>query len=108
MTIRLMYEKKEYTLEIPRKVAERLERNGFKVEDISDGKVLTTVPTLWAAAFATHHPTLKQAKIDAIYAAQNHKTELIAALVEMYQASALSLLDEPENEEENPTWTVDK
>ena len=49
---------------------------------------------------------MKRDVIDNIYARMNHKDELIAALVEMYNDPLLSLLDEPEQEgnEGNLNW----
>ena len=66
----------------------------------------TLLPALFAGAFLAHHRFVKRDVIDSIYARMNHKDELIAALVEMYNDSLLSLLDEPEQEgnEGNLSW----
>ena len=67
---------------------------------------MTLLPALFAGAFLAHHRFVKRDVIDNIYARMNHKDELIAALVEMYNDPLLSLLDEPEQEgnEGNLNW----
>ena len=88
-----------YTLEYTRKTVEAMEKNGFVAADV-ERKPMTLLPALFAGAFLAHH------RIDSIYARMNHKDELIAALVEMYNDPLLSLLDEPEQEgnEGNLSW----
>ena len=90
-----------YTLEYTRKTVEAMEKNGFVAADVERKPM-----TLFAAAFLAHHRFVKRDVIDGIYARMNHKDELIAALVEMYNDPLLSLLDEPEQEgnEGNLSW----
>ena len=84
-----------YTLEYTRKTVEAMEKNGFVAADV-ERKPMTLLPALFAGAFLAHHRFVKRDVIDNIYARMNHKDELIAALVEMYNDPLLSLLDEPE------------
>ena len=94
-----------YTLEYTRKTVEAMEKNGFVAADV-ERKPMTLLPALFAGAFLAHHRFVKRDVIDSIYARMNHKDELIAALVEMYNDPLLSLLDEPEQEgnEGNLSW----
>lgn len=94
-----------YTLEYTRKTVEAMEKNGFVAADV-ERKPMTLLPALFAGAFLAHHRFVKRDVIDNIYARMNHKDELIAALVEMYNDPLLSLLDEPEQEgnEGNLSW----
>ena len=94
-----------YTLEYTRKTVEAMEKNGSVAADV-ERKPMTLLPALFAGAFLAHHRFVKRDVIDSIYARMNHKDELIAALVEMYNDPLLSLLDEPEQEgnEGNLSW----
>ena len=94
-----------YTLEYTRKTVEMMEKNGFVTDDVQR-KPMTMLPALFAGAFLAHHRFMKRDVIESIYARMNHKDELIAALVEMYNEPLLSLLDEPEqgDSEGNLSW----
>lgn len=95
-----------YTLEYTRKSVEMMEKSGFVAADI-ERKPMTTFPALFAGAFLAHHRFLKRDVIDSIYSRMNHKDELISALVEMYNEPLLSLLDEPEQQDDekgNLSW----
>ena len=94
-----------YTLEYTRKTVEMMEKSGFVADDVQR-KPMTLLPALFAGAFLAHHRFVKRDVIDSICARMNHKDELIAALVEMYNDPLLSLLDEPEQEgnEGNLSW----
>ena len=94
-----------YTLEYTRKTVEMMEKNGFVTDDVQR-KPMTMLPALFAGAFLAHHRSVKRDVIDSIYARLNHKDELISALVEMYNEPLLSLLDEPEQDDNggNLNW----
>ena len=89
-----------YTLEYTRKSVEMMEKSGFVAEEV-ERKPMTMLPALFAGAFLAHHRFVKRDVIDNIYARLTHKDELISALVEMYNEPLLSLLDEPEQQEDN-------
>lgn len=95
-----------YTLEYTRKAVESMERQGFVASDVSS-KPMTCLPTLFAGAFFAHHRFVKRDVIDRIYAGLSHKEELLGKLVDMYNDPIMSLLDEPVESPENPTWTAD-
>lgn len=95
-----------YTLEYTRKSVESMERQGFVAQEVQT-KPMTCLPTLFAGAFQAHHRFVKRDVIDSIYAGLPRKDELLGKLVEMYNEPIMSLLEEPAESEENPTWTVD-
>ena len=99
------YEGKEYTLEFTRKTVEIMERNGFNVEEIRTKPILT-LPTLFAGAFLANHRYVKHDVIEAIYALLPNKTELIGKLAEMYNEPIAALVEEPEENAGNLTWTA--
>lgn len=95
-----------YTLEYTRKTVEAMEKNGFVAEDVQR-KPMTMLPALFAGAFMANHKFLKRDVIDKIYARLNHKDDLIAALVEMYNEPLLNLLEDPEQQDDevgNLNW----
>jgi hypothetical protein len=89
-----------YTLEYTRKSVEMMEKSGFVAEEV-ERKPMTMLPALFAGAFLAHHRFVKRDVIDNIYTRLPHKDELISALVEMYNEPLLSLLDDPEPQEDN-------
>lgn len=94
-----------YTLEYTRKTVEMMEKSGFVAADM-DRKPMTMLPALFAGAFLAHHRFVKRDVIDGIFARMNHKDELMNALAEMYNEPLMTLLDEPEqgDDEGNLSW----
>lgn len=102
--INLSYKDKTYTLEFTRRTVAQMEKAGFVLSDIDDKPVIT-IPTLFAGAFASKQKYIKPEVVEEIYKNLKGKDTLISKLVEMYQETALSLLDEPEEDNEgNATW----
>lgn len=101
--IKFSHNGKEYTLEFTRKSIERMERQGFKINEVVD-KPMNTLPTLFAGAFIAHHPFLKREVIDEIFDKITNKAELIDKLIEMYSEPIAALTDEPEGNEGNVSW----
>ena len=99
------YEDKEYVLEFTRKSVEQMERQGFKASDL-ESKPMTVLPALFAGAFIAHHRFIKQEVVNAIFAKMTNKGELIGKLAEMYNEPILALVDEPEENEGNLSWTA--
>lgn len=99
------YEGKDYCLEFTRRTVEMMERNGFVASDIQS-KPMTILPALFAGAFLAHHRYIKQDLINAIYAKLTDKQELIGKLVEMYNEPISALIDDPEENEGNVSWTA--
>ena len=103
--ITFTYQDKEYCLEYTRRSVEQMEKNGFVASDITE-KPMTTLPALFAGAFLAHHRFVKPDVIDAIFASIKSKTEMIGKLAEMYNEPIMALIDEPEENEGNVSWTA--
>ena len=99
------YEDKEYCLEFTRKSVEQMEKSGFKASDIND-KPMTVLPALFSGSFLANHRFTKQEVIDKIFAKLTNKGELISKLAEMYNEPIMALVDEPEENEGNLSWTA--
>nr|DAH45245.1 MAG TPA: protein of unknown function DUF5055 [Caudoviricetes sp.] len=99
------FEGKDYCLEFTRRTVEMMERNGFVASDVRD-KPMSTLPALFAGAFLAHHRFIKQDLIDRIYEKMTNKQELIGKLAEMYNEPINALIDEPEENEGNVSWTA--
>lgn len=99
------YGDKEYTLEFTRKSVETMERQGFVADDVRT-KPMLTLPALFRGAFLANHSSVKHETIDKIYASMTNKGELIGKLSEMYNEPIMALVDEPEENEGNVTWTA--
>ena len=99
------FDGKEYCLEYTRKSVEQMERSGFKASEVED-KPMTVLPALFAGSFLANHRFTKQETIDRIFACMTNKGELIGKLVEMYNEPIKSLLEEPEENEGNVSWTA--
>ena len=94
-----------YTLEYTRKTVSLMEKQGFVADDVTK-KPMTLLPALFAGAFTAHHRNVKPEVIESIYARMTHKDELISKLVEMYNDPIVTLLEEPEqgDNEGNLSW----
>lgn len=99
------YEDKSYTLEYTRKTVTEMERNGFVANDIND-KPMTILPALFEGAFLAHHRFVKKDKIQDIFSHMTNKEDLIGKLAEMYNEPIVSLVEEPEENEGNVSWTA--
>lgn len=97
--ITLPYGNKTYTLEFNRTVVEMLEKQGFRVDDLS---TLSNITLLITGAFKMHHPSLSKAKALEIYegAVKKKRDDFIVKLNEMCSETFLSLIGDPETEEE--------
>lgn len=104
-TLTFTYKDKEYTLEFTRRTVTEMERRGFTASEITE-KVMSTLPELFAGAFLAHHRFLKREVIDEIYSKMTNKEALIGKLAEMYNEPILTLMEEPEENEGNVSWTA--
>lgn len=95
---------RKYRLQFNRRISEAMEREGFVFD--MDNKPNTTITTLFRGAFRMHHKGMMPEKIDKIWKFQRGKSKLIAYLYSLYMKPLAELLDEEENDEENPTWTI--
>lgn len=104
--LKFEYQGKEYTLEFTRRTVEAMERNGFSAAEITT-KPMTTLPALFAGAFAANHRFIRNDLINEIYSHMTNKTELIGKLAEMYNEPIETLIDEPDEKAEgNVAWTT--
>ena len=99
------YQDKDYCLEYTRKSVELMEKQGFVAGDIKD-KPMTTLPALFSGAFLAHHRFEKKEVIDEIFKLMTNKDDLIGKLAEMYNEPIMALVDEPEENEGNLSWTA--
>ena len=97
---------KEYILEFTKRSIREMDRRGFKVDEVVS-QPMTYLPMLFHGAFLAHHKFIKPEETDAIYNRMKDKEGMIAKLVEMYNEPIIALMDEPEENEGNATWTVD-
>ena len=104
-TLTFAYKGQNYTLEFTRKSVQRMEHNGFLVDDI-DTKPMTTFPQLFEGAFFANHPFVSKSVIEEIYSKLTGKKELVAKLAEMYAEPIHALLEDPEDGEGNVDWTA--
>lgn len=95
---------RKYRLQFNRRISEAMEREGFVFD--MDNKPNTTITTLFRGAFRMHHKGMMPEKIDKIWKFQRGKGKLVAYLYSLYMKPLGELLDEEENDEENPTWTI--
>lgn len=102
--LRFNFKNKEYVLEFTRRTVSDMERKGFIAENV-EKKPMSTLPTLFEGAFLAHHRFEKKEVIDEIFSHMTNKDELIGKLAEMYNEPIMALLDEPEENEGNVSWT---
>ena len=103
--LKLSYQGKEYVLEYTRAAVRRMEANGFDISQVQT-KFMTTIPELFAGAFYANHRWTKREVIDEIFEHLKGKGELIAKLVEMYNEPMAALVEDPEDDEGNASWTA--
>lgn len=103
--LKFTYNDKEYTLEFTRRTVTEMEKKGFIAAEV-EHKPMSTLPALFAGAFLAHHRFEKKEVIDAIFAKLTNKEELIGKLAEMYNEPIMTLVEEPEENEGNVSWTA--
>lgn len=97
-------EGREYTLEFNRRVVERMERSGFKLDTDRPNTMITE---LVQGAFTMHHKGMTPDRVREIWDAQRKKDDLLTALTKLYMKPLNDLMAEPEGEDENPTWETE-
>lgn len=105
--INLTYEGQDYELEFTKRTIKQMEDQGFVLSEI-DEKPMTYIPMLFAGAFKAHHRFVKAEKIDEIYENIKNRDKLMDALVDMYTAPVLAMVDEPTETAKNVEWSVDE
>lgn len=104
-SVTLTYEGNSYTLEFNRRAVERMEQNGFSLNDLAE-KPLSMTMKLVQGAFMMHHKGISPDRVREIWHAQTKRDALLSVLIQMYTQPINTLLgdDADEQEEENPTW----
>ena len=103
--LKFTFEDKEYVLEFTRRTVTEMEKKGFVASEV-ESKPMTTLPVLFEGAFLAHHRFVKKDVIDNIYDHMTNKEELIGKLAEMYSEPIMALVEEPEENEGNVSWTA--
>jgi len=105
-TIKFSHDGKDYVLEFTRKSIEMMERQGFSISETTD-KPMTMLPTLFRGAFLAHHKYVKAEVIDGLFSKITNREKLFQTLIEMYNEPIVALMNEPEADEGNISWTTD-
>lgn len=103
--LKFTFEDKEYVLEFTRRTVMEMEKKGFVAAEVEQ-KPMSTLPALFEGAFLAHHRFVKKDVIDNIYAHMTNKEDLIGKLAEMYNEPIMALVEEPEENEGNVSWTA--
>ena len=103
--LKFTFEGKEYVLEFTRRTVTEMEKKGFVAAEVEQ-KPMSTLPTLFEGAFLAHHRFEKKETIDKIYSHMTNKEELIGKLAEMYSEPIMAMVEEPEENEGNVSWTA--
>lgn len=105
--IEFNYDGVDYTLEYNRDAILYMESEGLDVKQI-ETKPLTMISILWQGAFLKNHKREKLEKIQEIYEKIPNKTELTAALSEMYiETYSIFITDSDESDDsKNIQWKM--
>ena len=103
--LKFTFEGKEYVLEFTRRTVTEMEKKGFIAAEVEQ-KPMSTLPALFEGAVLAHHRFVKKDVIDNIFAHMTNKEDLIGKLAEMYNEPIMALVEEPEENEGNVSWTA--
>ena len=105
--IEFNYDDVDYTLEYNRDAVVYVEERGFNISEIKT-KPVTMLNILWQGAFYKNHRKEKLDKIQEIYDSIGNKSDLNAALTEMYYEAYESLIGDKEGEDNSKkvTWKM--
>ena len=105
--INLTYKGEPYTLEYNRNSVVLLEKAGFSLEEFT-AKPMSNIELAFSGAFVKNHSKVSQTVVDEIFKSVKDKSKLIGTLYKMIRESYDSLLDEPDDgdDEGNVTWEV--
>lgn len=103
--LKLSYQGTEYVLEFTRNTVKRMEANGFVPDDVQR-KPMSLIPELFAGAFMANHRWVKRTLIDEMFDTMPNKMELLNKLIEMYNEPYAAILEEPDANEGNASWTA--
>lgn len=103
--LKFTFEGEDYVLEFTRRTVAEMEKRGFVAADV-EKKPMSTLPALFEGAFLVHHRFVKKDEIDNIFSHMTNKEELIGKLAEMYNEPIIALVEEPDKNEGNVSWTA--
>lgn len=106
MTINLKYDGKTYPLTYTRESVRRMENAGFDIQEFANGKrPATLTEQLFEGAFMAQNRKVSRKVISEIFEHIEDKTDLVAALVEMYANTLSSLIgDETPDDGKKASW----
>lgn len=100
--IKFTHDGKDYVLAYTRASVERLEREGFNLQNVSSMPI-STIPVLFRGAFYANHSDVSKDKIEELYKLFKDKQKLIEVLGEMIADPINTLFEEPD-EKNAITW----
>lgn len=103
-TLTIKHRGETFTLEYTRRSVKAMEDSGFVAAKVKDYPMMLL--DLFAGAFFSNHPRVKRQKIEQIYDSLPGKDALLEKLVEMYNEPVAALMEDPEENEGNATWTA--
>lgn len=98
--IEFTYDGVDYTLEYDRAAVKVMEREGFDIK-LLQSKPLTMIDILWQGAFLKNHKKEKLETINKIYDEIPNKSDLNAALTEMFIETYSILIGDSEETDDN-------
>lgn len=106
MTINLKYDGKTYPLTYTRESVRRMESAGFDIQEFAGGKRPATLTyQLFEGAFAAQNRKVTRKTISEIFEHVEDKTDLVAALVEMYANTLTTMIgDETPDDGKKASW----
>lgn len=105
-SINLEFDGKKYELTYTRETVRQLERQGFDLNGFMRGeKPAVYSQQIFEGAFAAKHRKATRKEISSIYDHLDNKSDLIVALVELYNATLETLVDTAaEDDGKKVTW----
>lgn len=105
--ITIPYNGKTYTLTYTRSTVRMMEKQGFKINELTDMPA-TMIPLLFHGAFLANHPNTKGDTKEAIFDSLGNRSKLVEVLVEMYADTYNTLFDngDEDADEGNSGWAV--
>ena len=94
---------KKYELEYNRSAIVRMEKAGFKIENIQT-EPISTIILLMRGAFYMHNPSLDDEEIDAICEQIDTGDEFVKVLIELYSNALMSLSGQNKEKTKNFKW----
>lgn len=98
----------KYTLEFNRESVKYAEQQGFNIDDIANGKMMSGVGDLFFYAFRMHHRGIRRDKVDAILfdGMGGITEEMMGRLAELY-AEPYNALIQDEDGRKNSKWAME-